>query len=664
MRELAPLDGPAADRVLRERSRPLLGDPAASLRAANEALAARDRSHSVWLLSEVVRRHPIVGDYAALMKGRLLLQDRETERAVSTARSALSGEPGKLVRPRLHMLLAEALTATGEREGAVASWKAALDETRDEDLRASILLSVGATEERAGMDREAATTYRLVWYAYPLSDEARVADHRLEVLGEFLGESLRDGSDWRRRGDRLFRKRRNVMALEAYEKALSLGLTKSEARRAHQQRAHSLFRQRRYPEAVRAFSDLPQRDDVPIWRARSMARAGDVTEAIAEFENIAQKSRGSMAARGHFLAALLLDGRGYTERARAHYVRVASSRGSGGMGSAAGWRLGWAAYREGDYGKATAYFDRLIARKGTDPIDQLRYRYWRARALERQGDARGASEFGEIAREYPLSYYGWRARDRASAEGPDPKAATVSEGKNVLAPREIARARILLEAGLEEDAQGELALLTRRARGLSERLELAQLCTEAGDYHRAQRLVVDPYSKVLARGPLSRLEELWWYAWPSAYSEMVDEATSRPGSVEPELVYSIMREESGYRAAIVSPVGARGLLQIMEPTGERLARDTGLTPFHADDLFEPRTNIGLGSHYLGELADLFQGRLSASIASYNAGPEAVGEWEPRALRDDDEWVESIPYDQTRSYVKRVLRSLHAYRVLY
>jgi soluble lytic murein transglycosylase len=177
-------------------------------------------------------------------------------------------------------------------------------------------------------------------------------------------------------------------------------------------------------------------------------------------------------------------------------------------------------------------------------------------------------------------------------------------------------------------------------------------------------LVVDRYNESLARGPIERLEELWWYAWPYAYSEMVDAATSQPGSVEPALVYSIMREESGYRASIVSPVGARGLLQIMAPTGERLARSVGLKSFEADDLFEPRTNIGLGSHYLAELTRQFEGRLSASIASYNAGPEAVSDWQTQIANKDDEWVESIPYDQTRSYVKRVLRSLHAYRVLY
>jgi soluble lytic murein transglycosylase len=102
----------------------------------------------------------------------------------------------------------------------------------------------------------------------------------------------------------------------------------------------------------------------------------------------------------------------------------------------------------------------------------------------------------------------------------------------------------------------------------------------------------------------------------------------------------------------------------MTTTGERLARSTGLKSFQADDLFEPRTNIGLGSHYLGELSKRFDGRLSAFIASYNAGPEAVSEWTPKPQANDDEWVESIPYDQTRSYVKRVLRSLHAYRILY
>jgi soluble lytic murein transglycosylase len=126
-----------------------------------------------------------------------------------------------------------------------------------------------------------------------------------------------------------------------------------------------------------------------------------------------------------------------------------------------------------------------------------------------------------------------------------------------------------------------------------------------------------------------------------------------------------MREESGYRPRVLSTSGARGLLQIMIPTGERLARSLGEEGFEADDLFVPSTNIRLGAHYLGQLSRRFDGRLSASIASYNAGPEAVAGWlGVDAPSEDDEWVEAIPYDQTRGYVKRVLRSMHVYRLLY
>jgi soluble lytic murein transglycosylase len=102
----------------------------------------------------------------------------------------------------------------------------------------------------------------------------------------------------------------------------------------------------------------------------------------------------------------------------------------------------------------------------------------------------------------------------------------------------------------------------------------------------------------------------------------------------------------------------------MRETGADLANRRGRKTFDPDELFDPRTNIELGSFYLGELTRRFPTRLSASIASYNAGPHVVVNWIEKDERPDDEWVEAIPYSQTRSYVKRVLRSLQAYRLLY
>jgi soluble lytic murein transglycosylase len=659
------LDVTGADRVLRARSQRILGDPGASLRAAGDAIDAGDRSHARWLLDETLRRHPIIGDYASLMLARILLEDGHADLASAVTRQALLAYRNSLIGPELRVLLGEARNDAGDSDGAYAAWRAALDQSKDSELRSNVLLSIAAAQERQGLDEEAATTYKLIWYAYPTSEEARIATHRLELLEEYLRKSLRSGIDWRRRGDRLFRKRHNEDALDAYERALELGLTRSDSRRARKQRAHSLFRQRRYPEAVQAFGALPQKDDIPIWHARSLARAGEVPEAIYEFERLAEKRRGTIGVRARFLAALLLDGRGFDERAERHFRAVSQSGPSAGMGDAAAWRLGWAAYRKGAYEQAILHFDRLIARKQGDAIGQLRARYWRARAHERIGDPLSQSEYAAIGGEFPFSYYGWRAMHRveATVEPAAPREAPKDRAGR-LSPRELAKARILLEGGLTAEARREIRALSRKARSLGDRIELAELSSEAGDFHLAQRMIVDPYSETLARGPLPKLEELWWYAWPSAYSELVDEATQPAGSVEAELVWSIMREESGYRATIISPVGARGLLQIMTPTGEQLAERTGLADFEADDLFVPRINIGLGSHYLGELSRIFSGRLSPSIASYNAGPEAVSSWTLAKLADDDEWVESIPYDQTRSYVKRVLRSLHAYRVLY
>ena len=291
--------------------------------------------------------------------------------------------------------------------------------------------------------------------------------------------------------------------------------------------------------------------------------------------------------------------------------------------------------------------------------------YWRARALA--GAGRGdesTAEFDALARDFPLSYYGWRARPMAATSFAAVGEQELRAGQSRLTPSALARVRILIDAGLHDYGAAETGRLVRRAGGLEDRLALARLLTTAADYHTAQQLVVDAYELPLARGPIPGQEELWRMAWPYAFSDYVESATRTAGSVQPTLVYAIMREESGFRPRVISPVGARGLLQIMRETGARLAARVGRASFDPDELFDPQTNIELGSSYLGELGQLFPKRLSASIASYNAGPHVVRDWAPGGDRPDDEWVETIPYAETQGYVKRVLRSVEAYRLIY
>ena len=662
---VAALPTPPADRVLRQQSESLLGDPAALLRAARVAIEQEDDAHADWLFAQVAQRHPIVGDHAGLRRARLQLSKGRSAEAREIATATLQAFPDSPLAADLHRVVGDTLIAERDEIGAREAYAAALSATDDEDVRSALLRLVARSEERSGEDRAAGITWRLLWYAHPASEEAQQASHRLDVIDAHLGEELRRASDWRRRGDRLFRGRLNDEALEAYDRALEMGLSDSEARRTRKQRAHTLFRMRRYPEALAAFEALPQTGDTPIWRARSLARADRVPESIEAFEKIARKG-GTHRMRAHYLAALLLDGRDRDVEARRHFTVLADDPAQGSLAQAALWRLGWSDYRKGEYARAAERFERL-AEATAHPIDRLRPLYWRARAIEaidREDPERARALFGELAESYPLSYYGWRARERVSLEGRTAGAHSIATGKPGLRPSELERVRILMEAGLLEEGAAESGRLTRRAAGLEDRVALARLLTSAGDYNRAQRVIVDSYTTTLARGPVSGREELWWYAWPSAFSGYVDEATDEPDSVEPELVYSIMREESGYRPKVISPVGARGLLQIMRETGAQLATRRGRPSFDPDELFDPRTNIELGSFYLGELSRQFPTQLSASIASYNAGPHVVADWVDEGQRPDDEWVESIPYAQTRSYVKRVMRSLQAYRLLY
>ena len=177
---------------------------------------------------------------------------------------------------------------------------------------------------------------------------------------------------------------------------------------------------------------------------------------------------------------------------------------------------------------------------------------------------------------------------------------------------------------------------------------------------------MDAYADALARGLQPGREALWWLSWPPAYRDVIAEVVPGTAGADAALVWAIMREESHYRPDARSVVGARGLLQLMPDTAAQLAGERGMSDFAEADLFDPRTNITLGAAYLADLSRRFDGRRSAAIGSYNAGPRKVAAWLEGggSALEDDVWVEAIPYDQTRGYVKRVLRSLHVYESFY
>jgi soluble lytic murein transglycosylase len=638
------------------------GSPAAELRAAVATAEAGDRKLAHERLAQISVRYPLIADYADLMRLRLRLEAHQYESAVALGSAAnFEGSP---LESEWEELLGTAFEAVGNAPAARAAWARAAEATKGSARLAALHTRRARSFAASGDLPSASVAYLEVWTDYPQTDEAEIATAALDAIARRTGVDPRTGVAYRKRGDAFFRARANESALADYEAALAFDdLKASERRRAKRQRAHTLFRLRRYTLAAEAYGELPPRIENRIERARSVARAGDPKQGARDLEEISRGTRGNGSLRALYLAALLWDGEGEGDRARPLFDEVVRRGGRGSSANAALWHVGWSDYRAGRMPEAAAHFEQLLTRE-RGVISALRARYWLARARGESGDLAAAQrDFESIAREFPFSYYGWRARRRAGALPRAQVPPEIPGGTDALGPDDIARPLILLEAGLETEAGRELDALHSRATGLVDRLALSNLYATTGNFHQSQRLIVAAYSESLARGPVPSQVELWWHAWPAPFAEGMSRATSNGDWIEPGLVYALMREESGYRPAVVSVSGARGLLQIMPETGERLARELAIANFDTDELFVPDVNLRMGSHYLRTLSRRFPGRISAAIASYNAGPEAVGRWTDPAL-EDDEWVETIPYSQTQNYVKRVLRSLYAYRVLY
>ena len=151
----------------------------------------------------------------------------------------------------------------------------------------------------------------------------------------------------------------------------------------------------------------------------------------------------------------------------------------------------------------------------------------------------------------------------------------------------------------------------------------------------------------------------WECTHPRPFPTVVAEAVNRWKLTE-SLIYGLMRQESGYRARVVSPAGAVGLMQIMPGTGRKIADELSLS-FDVSHLRQPPKNVDFGAYYLRKLLDMFGSSIPVALAAYNAGPAVVGRWlESGKDLPLDVWVARIPYRETRNYVAKVVRNQARY----
>ncbi len=228
----------------------------------------------------------------------------------------------------------------------------------------------------------------------------------------------------------------------------------------------------------------------------------------------------------------------------------------------------------------------------------------------------------------------------------------------------FARAQDLIRLGLYDWARAELYEIETRTRNKSQLQSLIGLYEKIDSFNRSSTIADLAFVSERLRDGIDKGKTLWAQAYPEAFKNMV-EASAKSYSIPTEYVWSIMRAESQYKFDVVSAVGAKGLMQLMPNTGFQLSKILNEKDFAEARLFDPEYNIRLGTKYLSRLGSKFENSLPLIAAAYNAGPHRVENWlKSFGTLDMDEFIEHIPFVETRDYAKKVVRNYGIYLRIY
>lgn len=656
----------------------------AALLLAKLALDGDPQAAADWALKASVEL-PLVGDRGLALAAEASRRAGRTEQAVSLFERLAAEYPDSSLVPSALWSAAELWRVIdGRQPDAIGRWMDFAARFPQDPRAATVLAqAVSVGEPAAQWDHVGLACRRLLVEYAATADAAMVAEPcARSVRAGAIPELTYD--ERRRRAEILARGAKFADALAVWNDLRRSAPSSAVRREVELQTAVTLYRLRRWDEAWRAFRRVAASDAAPelrtearVWEGRAAFRRDDV-RALQRAESAVAAAAPDNPHRLELMSlrAAWHRGQGRVDDALAAYrdlARVAGELRRPEKVVEAYWNIGWLEYRQGQSAAAQEALARgLAAAAPSDPqIPQLLY--WTTRFGARQSEQEPAEELGRALTErFPYTYYGLLAR--RDAVGVDTAMSGRLNGLPTLAPASLEealpdavlspRAAELWLLGLRDDARDELLAATRREPPAPDRAtEVADALATLGADEEALRVVRRHFAPALERGDADLSPAIWRRAYPAHLLGSI--RTRARGRVDPFLVAALIREESVYDPRALSPVGAIGLMQLMPDTGRRVARAAGLSDFSVDQLYTPDVNLTLGVRYLGDLLDRFAGNPAYAVAAYNAGPEAVTRWlesgPPRAI---EEFIEEIPFVETRAYVKRVLRSAWLYHAFY
>ena len=690
----------AASTNLRPMAQQLLQDRTAVAYAGVEAYARRhakeDAGALAWLVIGYARTldhdyakaiDPLnrakagaseVGDYVAYYLGDAYFRTGHNAEALAALANFSKNFPDSLLIRDAHLIYAAVLL-----EEARAQEAATLLEKDRAPVRSDIELAIGRAYQAMGDKQRAADAFRNVYFNLPNSSEADAAGAELRKLG--ISGSL---AQRRTRADLLFKTKHYGDAANDYRELVN-EVSPTDRTEVQLALATSLEKSGRSHDARQLLTSMGvQQGDAEAERLYLLSEtARSTSDENAHLETVNQLRQ--FGPTSPWLEqALLSAGNMYLlKRDYDHaidYFRELQERfPKGTRASYAHWKAAWLNFRQGRIEDARKGFENQIALY-PDSAEIPAALYWRGRLAEEENNPGMARAFYQkLGDRFHNYYYAELARERLNslhAKGDDlsPDAvhyalldhvAALSSAKIADAePPEdnlrVARARLLSNGALADMAVRELQAAASQEGGSWAPPEMARVYQDGGRYDRGIEIMKRNTPNYFAVDIPDLPRPYWEALFPRAYWNDLRKYSEMNG-LDPFLVASLIRQESEFNAGAISRANAVGLMQLLPKTGKTVARQVKLKGYNAPQLYTPAVNLQLGTRYFKDMVDKYNGQFEYALAAYNAGSDRVSDWLGEGhYRDPQEFVESIPFTETREYVQAILRNASVYRQLY
>jgi peptidoglycan lytic transglycosylase len=657
------------------------------------------------LFSGLIKRYPLLADYHRYHGARCLYRLKRFTQAEALAREVSTGA---VLKQEAELLRADALRALGRHAEVAKIWKDYLKRKAGQQLGQAHFRAAEALEalaraapakRRAELQAEALEHYKQITINAPLWRQLPKAQRRLAALARQVAGGAKKAklSPWQQleRARRFWTKMRHKQAEAALAALLKEKDLDDKLRcRASFQRARAVFRMRKrarsvplYEVAIKACRKVKYGDLVVKGlynRARGLMRRRQFKAAIEQFALIEKEfPNHTYADDARLWAAEAYQALKDKPKVISTLTALPTRYPGGDQAAEALWRLARLAILDRRYAAADKHLDAML-KLGRARIYYAEGQalYWKARTSALRGKHRAARGLYErCIRDYPLSYYALMAFNRLrERHGPRFRklyreliaSAGARAGSWRFSPRPLFRKPGFLRGvelcrlGLGSEASRELAGVGLKVHRDTPRKDLwltAVLFDRAGLWYRSHYVPRRLDSAFKRSYPLGADYRRWTVAYPRAFGPLV-QAGARGAEIPEALVLAIMREESGFSPTVESWANAVGLMQLLLRTAQRAGNEHKLEVTRRR-LKDPAINIKVGTTYLGFLFRSFGKVPALAISGYNAGEGATLKWLRRFGKIPlDQFIDRIPYDQTRRYTKRVLSSFFTYAVLY